>query len=329
MNETWDCIVVGGGAAGLSAALVLGRARKRVLLVDAGEQSNRPAHGIGGLLGHDTRPPDELYAAGHRELSGYPSVEVRPGRVTAASTREAGFTVTMTDGSKAASRRMILATGMHYRLPELPGIAERWGHSVFHCPFCHGWEVRDRPLAVLDADPSTGVHRALLLSGWSADVTLLTNGPASLTEEDRDRLAVAGIDVDERPVAAVHGPGDDLSTIRFVDGSTRPCGGLLVAVVLHQRPDLAAQLGLELAPPNPLTADAVAVDPTGETNVPGVFVAGDAGAGMPSVANAIAQGANAATTVVRSLLTEDHDLPAPGPLPSRPAVEKHAPGTTH
>jgi thioredoxin reductase len=310
MTRNWDCIIVGGGAAGLSAALVLGRARKRGLLVDAGDQSNRPAPGIGGLLGHDTRPPDELYAAGRRELMAYPSIEVRPGRVTAASPQDGGFRVMLSDGSEAASRRLILATGMHYRLPAVPGLAERWGRSVFHCPFCHGWEVRDRPLAVLDPDPTTGIHRALLLRGWSADVTLLTNGPASLPEADRDRLGAAGIDVDERPIAGVDGPGDELSTILLADRSTRPCGGLLVAVVLHQRSHLATQLGLELAAPNPIAADAVAVSATGETNVPGVFVAGDAGAGMPSVANAIAQGALAATSVVRSLLTEDHRLPA-------------------
>ena len=194
MNERWECIIVGGGAAGLSAALVLGRARKRTLLVDAGAQSNRPAHGIGGLLGHDGRPPAELYASGRRELVAYPSVEVRDGAVTVASSTEGGFTVTLTDGSVELTQRLILATGMDYQIPELPGLAERWGRSVFHCPFCHGWEVRDRPLCVLDSDAVTGVHRALLLTGWSADVTLLTNGPAGLTDEDRDHLVAAGVD---------------------------------------------------------------------------------------------------------------------------------------
>jgi thioredoxin reductase len=175
---------------------------------------------------------------------------------------------------------------------------------VFHCPFCHGWEVRDRPLGVLDPDPVTGVHRALLLTGWSDDVTLLTNGPAGLTDDDRDHLVRAGVTVDERRVAAVHGPGDELSTIQFTDGTERPCGGLLVGAVLHQRGDLANQLGLRLAAPNPIAADAVAIGPTCETNVPGVFVAGDAAVGMPSVANSIAEGSNAAAAVVRSLLDE-------------------------
>ncbi len=304
MSEHWECIIVGGGAAGLSAALVLGRARRRTLLVDAGEQSNRPAHGIGGLLGHEGRPPAELYACGRRELAAYPAVEIRDAAVTVASSTEGGFAVTLADGSVELTRRMILATGMQYQLPDLPGLAERWGGSVFHCPFCHGWEVRDRPLGVLDSDAATGVHRALLLTGWSADVTLLTNGPASLTEEDRGHLVAAGVTVDERRVSAVHGPGDELSTVEFADGTERPCGGLLVPAVLHQRGDLAAQLGLELAAPNPIAADAIATGPTGETSVPGVLVTGDVGVGMPSVANAIAAGSNAAAAVVRSLLVE-------------------------
>lgn len=308
MSERWDCIIVGGGAAGLSAALVLGRARKQSLLVDVGEQSNRPARGIGGLLGHDGRGSTDLYAVGRTELAAYRSVDVRQGRVIGASRGEGEFAVTLSDGSVELTRRMILAMGMDYRFPDLPGVAERWGRSVFHCPFCHGWEVRDLPLGVLDADPATGVHRALLLTGWSADVTLLTNGPAVLTEDDRNRLVAAGVGVDQRGVVAVRGPGDELSTILFADGSERPCGGLLVAAVLHQRSDLAAQLGLRFAPPNPIAADAIAISATGETSVPGVLVAGDAAVGMPSVANAIAAGSNAAADVVRSLLVEDHGL---------------------
>ena len=312
MNEHWDCIVVGGGAAGLSATLVLGRARKRTLLVDAGEPSNRFAHGIGGLLGHDGRPPAELYAAGHAELAKYPSIEVRHAAVTAASESDDGIAVTLNDGVVEQARRVILAVGMDYRLPEVPGLAERWGRSVFHCPFCHGWEVRDRALGVLDADPATGVHRALLLTGWSADITLLTNGPSDLTVDDRDRLVAAGVEIDERRVAAVHGQGDELATIQFADGTERPCGGLLVPAPLHQRSDIAARLGLAFAPPNPMAADAVVVNPTGNTTVPGVLVAGDAAVGMPSVANAIAEGSNAAAAVVRSLLVEDHGLPLDG-----------------
>ncbi len=244
MNEPWDCIIVGGGAAGLSAGLVLARARKRTLLVDAGEQSNRSAHGVGGLLGHDGRPPDELYEIGRNEISGYSSVEMRRGRVISATKDDDGFVLELADSGVEVTRRLVLATGMDYRLPQVDGLAERWGRSVFHCPFCHGWEVRERPLGVLDPDPATRVHRSLLLRGWSADVTLLTNGGAALPDDDRARLTAAGIAVDERRVASVRGSGDELSAVLFADGSERPCGGLLVGARLHQRSDLAAQLGL-------------------------------------------------------------------------------------
>ena len=308
MNEPWDCIIIGGGAAGLSAALVLGRARKRTLLIDAGEQSNRPAAGIGGLLGHDGRRPDDLYAQGRQEITRYPSVDVRHDKVTEARRHDGGFAVTSSDGSVESCRRLILATGMQYRLPDLPGLAERWGRSVFHCPFCHGWELRDQPLGVLDPDSVTGPHRALLLKGWSADVTLLTDGPSKLSVEQVTALTAANVAIDQRHVATLEGPDDGLAAIVFADGSTRRCHGLLVPAVLHQRTDLAAQLGLALAPPSPIAADAIAGTPTGETNVPGVIVAGDLAAGMPSVANAIAAGSTAAATVVRSLLDEDHEL---------------------
>ncbi len=305
MEPNWDCIVVGGGAAGLSAALVLGRARQRTLVVDAGAPSNLPAHGIGGLLGHDGRPPHELYAAGRGELANYPSVEVRDGSVAAGRRTEAGFELRLADGRIEHGRRVLLATGMDYRRPSVPGIDERWGNSVFHCPFCHGWEVRDRPLGVLDHGP-TAVHRALLLKTWSDDVTLFTNGPTDLDESALGRLKTAGVDIDERPIAALVGPGENLTEVRFADGDTRPCGGLMVAVTLHQRSTLAAELGAAAAAPNPIVADAVAVDPLFETSVPGVFAAGDVSPQMPSVANAIAAGSNAAAAIVRSLTEEQY-----------------------
>ena len=134
MDTTWDCIVVGGGAAGLSAALVLGRARQRTLVIDAGGQSNRDADGIGGLLGHDGRSPADFYAAGRDELAAYPTVQLRSGEVVSGERLDEGFALELADGDRVAARRVLLATGMDYRHPALRGIAERWGRSVFHCP---------------------------------------------------------------------------------------------------------------------------------------------------------------------------------------------------
>ncbi|MDQ2626400.1 MAG: NAD(P)/FAD-dependent oxidoreductase, partial [Actinomycetota bacterium] len=171
MAEIWDCIVVGGGAAGLSAGLVLGRARRKTLLIDAGEQSNLPATGIGGLLGHDGRPPAELYGIGRRELASY-GVQIRSGEVIDISRVDEDFVVRSADGADERARRVLLATGMAYLPPELPGLAPLWGRSVFHCPFCHGWEVSGQPLALL-ARGEKAVHLALLLRCWSDDIVLL------------------------------------------------------------------------------------------------------------------------------------------------------------
>lgn len=301
MNETpWDCIVVGGGAAGLSAALVLGRARQRTLVVDAGRQSNRPAHGIGGLLGHDGRPPAELYAAGRAELAAYPSVELRTGEVLAGARDDDGFVLELADGSRLRARRVLLATGMDYRHPALPGIAERWGRSVFHCPFCHGWEVHGRPLGVLDRG-ETGARRALLLRVWSDDVTLFADGPAQLADGDAELLRAAGVTVEERPVASLRGPGDALAAVAFSDGAERPCEGLLVPITMHQRSDLAEQLGAVAAGPGPVSADAIDVDAQLRTSAGGVFAAGDVSVQMPSVANAIAAGSVAAAMIVHDV----------------------------
>lgn len=317
MDTKWDCVVVGGGAAGLSAALVLGRARRRTLVVDAGEPSNLVAHGVGGLLGHDGRPPAELYALGRSELAAYPTVELRGGTVDGGAPVDGGFELALRDGRRERTRRVLLATGMDYRVPDLPGVAELWGRTVFHCPFCHGWEVRDRPLAVL-GNGGRGEHGALLLSGWSDDVVLLTDGPADLEPEQLARLAAAGVEVVERPVAGLTARDGALAEIAFADGEPLPREGLLVAVVLHQRSALAAQLGAAAAPEGPLAADALQVDALQRTTVPGVFAAGDLGGQPPQVATVIASGSMAAASVVQSLVAEDHGLPWP-PVPAAPA----------
>jgi len=303
MDRTWDCIVVGGGAAGLSAALVLGRARRSTLVVDAGRQSNLTAHGIGGLLGHDGRPPAAFYAAGREELAAYPSVELRAGEVVAGERDEDGFTLELADGTREHARRVLLTTGMDYRYPGLPGIPERWGRSVFHCPFCHGWEVREQALGVLDRG-AEGARRALLLRSWSDDVTLFADGPAELGAEEAAHLEAAGVAIDERRVAELRGPGGSLTGIGFADGTERAVGALLVPVTTHQRSPLAALLGADLREPGPVAADAVDVDAMQRTSAPGLLAAGDASEQMPSVASAVAAGSKAAAAIVGALMTE-------------------------
>lgn len=291
MDHVWDCIIVGAGAAGLSAALVLGRARRRTLVVDAGRQSNRPSPGIGGLLGADGAAPEAFYAAGRAEIAKYGSVTVRDGEVVEGRREDDGFVLTLAGGAVERARRVLLATGMDYAHPDVPGVAERWGDGAFHCPFCHGFEHRDGVLGVLDRGAS-GVHRALLLRIWSKDITLLTDGPHELDDDERDRLDAAGIAVDERPVAALRD-----GAVAFADGAERACDGVLVPVTLRQRSALATQLGARTSGDvTPLHQDAIVVD-----EASGLFAAGDAAGMMPSVANAVAAGSNAAAAVVQSL----------------------------
>ena len=311
-EKSWECAVVGGGAAGLSAALVLGRARRRVLVLDAGEQSNRPAHGIGGLLGHDGRAPAELYSRGRAELAAYPTVEVRDVRVTSGAREDGSFVLSSNDGAETQAARVLLATGMDYAVPDLPGAHELWGGTVFHCPYCHGWEVRDRALAILANGPRAH-HLALLLRGWSADAVLLTDGPADLGAEERELLERGGVPVVERRVAGVEGKGGKLAAVLFADGGELPRDGLLVPARMAQRSTLATDLGATLTERGTVDADAF-----GQTTAPGLYAAGDVSSMMPQVAGAVADGSRAAAAINDDLLAERHGMDPM--IPRRAAV---------
>jgi thioredoxin reductase len=309
MDDEWDCVVVGGGAAGLSGALVLGRARRRTLLIDSGEPSNQASRVIGGLLGYDQRPPAELYEAGRRELSAYPSVEYRHGRVLSGAPVDNRFALELDGGGQVTTRRVLLATGMRYCPPEISGLDELWGKSVFQCPFCHGWEMRDKRLSTLAAGDEA-VHSALLLRGWSDDVVLLTDGAADLDADNWCRLEAAKVTVDERRVVELVGHDGQLTAIAFADGSQLERDGLLVEAPLRQRSPLAEQLGAACTD-GPLAPDSVSVDSLHRTSVPTVFAAGDLCTEQPYVAGAIAAGSQAAIVIVQSLLADEFGLPYP------------------
>lgn len=298
-----DCIVIGAGAAGLSAGLTLARARRQTLLIDAGQQSNLVATGIGGLLGHDRRPPSEYYAAAHDELAAYPTVEVIVGEaVQAARNPDGTFEVTLAGGRREQAQTVVLAPGMDYRYPGVPGLAERWGTSAFHCPFCGGWEARGRPMAVL-ATGNAGVHGAANLRAWTDRITLLTNG-SELSADQREMLSARGIAYDPRPVAALEGPGTDLERVSFHEGADLAVTALLVKSTLYQRSTLARDLGATVtAPDDWLAVEAITVDAVGRTEIPGLYAAGDAATSIPpSMPAAVTSGYMAAAMAVGQIM---------------------------
>ncbi|MFB6847238.1 NAD(P)/FAD-dependent oxidoreductase [Streptomyces sp. NPDC056373] len=339
MTEKYAVVVIGGGAAGLSAALVLGRARHRALVVDAGEPRNAPAAHMQGYLTRDGMPPAEFLTAGREEIARYgvelvrdrvvevtrdddlsgvrgeDSTGVRDEDFTAArgerftAARSEGFTVVLAGGRTVRARRLVVATGLKDELPAVAGVAERFGRDVLHCPFCHGWEVRDQPFGVL-ATTAASVHQALMVSQWSKDVRFFLHTVAEdeLPDEDLRRLAAAGVEVVPGEVAGLVVEDDRLTGVRLADGTTHPRSVLFLAPRAVPRTGLLERLGAELHE-TPFGVYPV-VDPTGLTTVPGVWAAGNAIGFAEQVVHAASGGYRAASAIVGDLLMTDLDAAA-------------------
>ena len=303
-RQPLDVVVVGGGPAGLSAALVLGRMRRRVLLLDTDSPANVVSQGVHGFLSRDGTPPAEVRRIGREQLAPYESVECRAAAARSARRlADDRFAVGLDDGVVVEARRLLLAHGTRYGLPDLDGVAELWGRHVFHCPYCHGWEVRDRPIAVYGRGPRA-VHQALMLSSLSDDVVLLCDGAPELTDEERERLARASVSLHDGVVDRVEQQGAALRVV-FADGAGLARHALFVQPALSPASDLAPSLGAALT-----DAGTVEADETGRTAVPGLYAAGDAGAAVQSVAVATGTGARAAYAINAELVLED-SAPAP------------------
>jgi thioredoxin reductase len=288
-HTPYDAVIVGGGPAGLSAALVLGRARKRVLVVDNDRPANAVSEGVGGLLGHDRVKPADLRESGRRQLEEHANVEFRQGAVDDVERIRDGFFATPTDGPPVRAHAIVLAHGLRYDPPPLPGIDALWGKSVFHCAFCDGWEVRDRRLALHASGPGA-VRSALVLAAWSNDVVLCTDGAP---DPGDPLLAAAGVRVRTEPIARLAGTDGRLEQIEFSHGPAERRDALFVNTRRDQPNGLAAALGCELT-----EAGTIVTDADGRTNVPGVYAAGDAAtAHSRSVANAIGTGSRVAYAV--------------------------------
>lgn len=292
----FDVIIVGAGPAGLNAALVLGRCRRRVLVCDSGHPRNAVSHALHGFLSRDGINPAELLRIGREQMEPYQSVEIRDGTVTAALLHRDQFTVTLDNNQQAASRKLLFATGVVDVLPAIKGIEAFYGRSVFHCPYCDGWEVRDQALAVYGRQDS-GVGLIQTLRGWSHDLALCTDGPAPLSKKDQRCLSRLGVKVYSESIGSLEGANGQLERIVFYNGETLACRAMFFNTGQYQRSKLPAELGCKLT-----TDGSVKVDEEGQTSVPGVYIAGDASRDVQFAIVAAAEGAQAAFAINKALL---------------------------
>ena len=296
----WDVVIVGAGPAGLSAALILGRCRRTVLVCDTGRPRNAASQALHGYLTRDGIDPADFLEMGRRELARYDTVELRHVEVTEASCREdKQFDVTLADGTVVQSRKLLLATGVVDNLPEIDGFRELYGRSVFHCPYCDGWEIRDQPLAVYGRG-DRGLGLSLELTAWSTDLTLCTDGPSEIAREDLDRLARNGITVREDRIARLEGEDGILLHVVFESGERFARRALFFTTGQFQRSDLSVRLGCAFN-----DKGTVRTGKYETTHLEGLYVAGDASRAVQWVVVAAAEGAEAAFAINTDLIKAD------------------------
>ncbi|SFQ71851.1 NAD(P)/FAD-dependent oxidoreductase [Hymenobacter arizonensis] len=293
----FDFIIVGGSYAGLSAAMAMGRARCRVLVLDAGEPRNRTTPHAHNLLLHDGDTPAALAARARQQVAAYPTVQLLQARATSAEKLPDGtFRVSTAAHGAFAAPTLLLATGLRDELPPLPGFAECWGTSIIHCPFCHGYEVADQPTGLWMNGEMVG-HMVAMLLNWTQELTVFTNGPATFSDDVRTLLSQHGVGLEETPVATLLHTGAQLEGLGLVDGRALPLRVLYGKVAWHQSSDLPAQLGCELD-----EVSLLRVDEHNQTTVPGVYALGDNCTMMHQLANAIGVGNRLGGVLSRNLI---------------------------
>jgi thioredoxin reductase len=301
MRDMWDAVIVGGGPAGLSAALVLGRCCRRVLVADEGRQRNRFSAHMHGFLTRDGMPPQEFIGVAREQLRPYQSVHLIDDVVEQATCCDGGFKVSLRHHETIVARTLLLATGVVDHLPSIPGIEPLYGKSVHHCPYCDGWEWRGRRIAAYGCGDDKGGGLALMLLQWSSDVVLFSDGPADLSPEMQARLRDQHVDVRAAKIARLEGEGTQLRSIVLADGQSVERDALFFNTGQHQRSPLASNLGCRFTDRGGVDAGELDV----ATNVEGLFVAGDVTRDVQLVAMAAAEGDKAAFAINKLLLRRD------------------------
>ncbi|WP_053376440.1 NAD(P)/FAD-dependent oxidoreductase [Paenibacillus sp. FJAT-27812] len=298
----YDCAIIGGGPAGLNAALVLGRAKRSVVLIDSNKPRNAVTHASHGFITRDGVTPSEFRRIAYEEVLRYPSVEHLQIEVVSVEKKESGFEVNVSSGDRILARKIILATGVKEIFPEIEGFYPLYGKSLFNCPYCDGWELRDRPLVVVSDHPSL-FHLAKMIFNWSKDLVVCTNGKASLSELQRKQLESKGVVVMEQPVSAFIGQNGRLELVRFADGTEIPRYGGFVSPKLVPSAALGENLGCERT-----ESGGIKTDEWGRSSIPGIYSAGDAANEMPSqLIFAAASGSRTAAGVNMDLTEEDFE----------------------
>jgi thioredoxin reductase len=296
---TYDCIIVGAGPGGLSAALMLGRCRRRVLVCHAGDTRNARARGLHSYLTRDGTPPVEFLRLARKEVEEYPTIEFLPTEVVDARRTGQGFSVVLSDRTELQTRKLLLATGVVDELPDIAGLESLYGTSVHHCPYCDGWEWRDQPIAVYGRGEA-GAAMVLGLTVWTDDLVLCTDGPSELSDKQREELGGMNVQVREDEVVRLEGQRGLLSRIIFADGEPLPRRALFLCSGQHQRSDLALRLGCRFTEKGAVNTGSCEV-----TDVPGLYVAGDASKEAQFVIVAAAEGAEAGMAINKALLKDE------------------------
>lgn len=294
-----DVVIVGGSSAGLSAALILGRSLREVVVIDDQKPCNRFTRASHGFLTRDGTPPSEMLRIAHEQLERYPSIKIKQATALHIEKVTGGFEIVSSDDSSLQTRMILLATGLHDELPPLPGIERLWGKSVFHCPYCDGYEVKGKAVAVYGADEAS-LHQVMMLRNLTENLILCTGGAWKPSEPQREKLTRFGIPVVEQRIAAIESSGDQIQSIRFVDGTSIDCDALFIRPKTTHRSSFAYDLGCKVNEQH-----IVQVDIRGRTTVEGVYAAGDLSSPMRSVAIAVAQGAAAGYGINADLIERD------------------------
>lgn len=293
-----DVAVVGGGFAGVSAAMPLVRARRRVLLIDGGKPRNRFTHASHGFLGQDGAAPAEIRATALAQLSRYPGFRFQEGEAVSVLADEGGFLMVLGDGSHVRAQRLVIACGVTDTLPDIPGLQQRWGKSVFHCPYCDGYEINQAPIGLL-APTALGLHQALMLPDWGP-TTLFTQSTFEPSEAELAQLAARHVTIETTPVTELLGSRETLEALRLADGRTVPIAGLFVQPKTQPASPLPAMLGVQFD--DGMTGPYIRLVEGSETSVKGVFAAGDASSQMHNATLASAAGLMAGISAHRSLV---------------------------